>query len=131
MRYFMEKTHFEQARVWLEGAQDIAQKEAHGRDKYNVAIAMCIHAIIKANDALTIKFLNVTAKRHDDARRLFEELIKRNVIKSEHAPYKQIIQEAINHKSDAEYKGSFFSKNDFERISDKAEKFIKMVGGYV
>lgn len=60
---------------------------------------MAIHSIIKANDALTFRFLNTTARRHDDARRLFEELIRRNFIKSEYSRYKQTIQDAITNKS--------------------------------
>ena len=123
----MEKNHFEQAKLWLEGAKYIASYSSEGRDKYTVAIAMAIHAIIKSNDALTFKFLNITARRHDDARRLFEELIKKNFIKAEYSEYKQIIQDAIENKAKADYRGAFFSKNDFEAIKRKAEKFVKMV----
>ena len=98
------------------------------KDKYVVAIAMAIHSIIKANDALTFKFMNITAKRHDDARRLFEDLIKKNFVKAEYANYKNIIQDAITNKAKAEYRGAFFSKNDFEDMKKKAEKFLKMAG---
>ncbi|MDO8642695.1 MAG: hypothetical protein Q7R76_03860 [Candidatus Woesearchaeota archaeon] len=73
----MEKHHFEQAKLWLEGACHIANHTTQQNDKYAVAIAMAIHAIIKANDALTFKYMNITARRHDDARRLFEDLIKK------------------------------------------------------
>ena len=88
---------------------------------------MAIHAIIKANDALTFRYLNTTARKHDDARRLFEDLIKKNIIKQEYAPYAQIIQDAINNKAKAEYRGSYFSKKDFQEMERKAERFIKMV----
>lgn len=123
----METNHFEQAKLWLEAAKYIANYNIENKDKYTVAIAMTIHAIIKANDALTFKFMNVSARRHDDARRLFEDLIKKNFIKSEYSNYKDIIQEAINNKTKAEYRISFFSKNDFENMKRKAEKFIKLV----
>lgn len=123
----MEKNHFEQAKLWLEGAKHIADYDSKSINKYAVAIAMCIHAIIKANDALTFKFMNTTARRHDDARRLFEDLIKKNFIKAKYANYKQIIQEAINNKAKSEYRAAFFSKNDFEGMRRNAEKFIKMV----
>lgn len=122
----MEKHHFEQAKLWLEGAKYIGDYNSEDRDKYAVAVAMAIHSIIKANDALTFKFTNTTARRHDDARRLFEDLVKRNFIKTKHANYSQIIQEAINNKAKAEYRVSFFSKNDFEDMKRKAEKFLKM-----
>ena len=127
----MEKHHFEQAKLWLEGAQHVAEYPSEQSDKYAVAVAMAVHAIIKANDALTFKFLNVTARRHDDARRLFEDLIKKNVMKSEFAEYKHIIQEAITNKAKAEYRGTFFGKQDFEGFRRKAEKFIKMVKGII
>lgn len=123
----MESRHFEQAKHWLRGAEIVEDSPSDQNDKYAVAIAMAIHAIIKANDALTFKFMNVAAKRHDDARRLFEDLIKKNVIKAEYADYKQIIQDAINMKAKAEYRGTFFSKSDYETMKRKAEKFLKMV----
>lgn len=127
----MEKTHFEQAKFWLEGAKYVANYNSESKEKYSVAVAMLIHGIIKANDALSWKFLATTARRHDDARRLFEDLIKKNVIKAEYASYRDIIQEAINMKAKAEYRGSFFSKNDFEEMRRKAEKFLKITGEYV
>ena len=68
----MEKTHFEQAKLWLEAANHTSSA-TDSKDKHSVAIAMLIHSIIKANDSLTLKFLNTTAKRHDDARRLCQE----------------------------------------------------------
>ena len=127
----MEKSHFNQAKLWLEGARYIANYESEDRDKYSVGVAMIVHSVIKANDALTFKFLNTTARRHDDARRLFEDLVRRNYIKSEFSSYKDIIQEAINNKANAEYRISFFSKNDFENFKRKAEKFLKMVNEIV
>lgn len=122
----MEKNHFEQAKLWLEAAEYIANLQNEGSNKYSVAVSMIIHAIIKANDALTFKYLNTTARRHDEARRLFEDLIKRNLIKPEYAKYNQIIQDAINDKAKSEYRVSSFSKNDFDDIKRKAKKFIKM-----
>lgn len=123
----MEKTHFEQAKIWLNAAE-YASNLSEGREKYSVAVSMCIHSIIKANDSLTLKFMNITARRHDDARRLFEELIRKNFIKAEYSDYKNFIQEAINNKAKAEYRGGFFSKNDFDSMKKNAEKFIKMAG---
>ena len=123
----MEKNHFNQAKVWLEGARSIVERESEDRDKYSVGVAMLVHSVIKANDSLTFKFMNVTAKRHDDARRLFEDLIKKNFIKAEYANHKNTIQDAINNKAKAEYRISFFSKNDFEIMKRKTEKFVDMV----
>ena len=124
----MEKSHFEQAKFWLEGAKYVANLSSEDKNKYSVGVAMAVHAIIKANDSLTFKFMNVTAKRHDDARRLFEDLVKKNFVKAEYAKNREIIQDAINNKAKAEYRGAFFSRNDFEQMQRKAEKFIKMAG---
>lgn len=123
----MEKNHIEQARLWLKSAAHTSSLPSEGTNKYSVAVSMAIHAIIKANDALTFRYLNTTARKHDDARRLFEDLIKKNIIKQEYAPYAQIIQDAINNKAKAEYRGSYFSKKDFQEMERKAERFIKMV----
>lgn len=121
----MEKAHFEEAKIWLQGAEYVSNLGG-GREKYAVAVSMAIHSILKANDALTMKFFGMTARRHDDARRLYEDLIKKNFIKAKYADYKQIIQDAINNKAKAEYRGAFFSKNDFESMKRDADKFLKM-----
>jgi len=117
----MEKSHFEQAKLWMEGAKYISDF-SESREKYAVAISMCIHSILKANDSLTMKFTGLTA------RRLFEDLVKKNFIKAQYADYKQIIQDAINSKAKAEYRGGFFSKSDFESMKRDTEKFLKMAG---
>ena len=123
----MEKVHYSQAQFWLKAAKNILEDSSSSNEKYAVSVAQAIHAIIKANDALTFKYLNQVAQRHDEARKLFEELIKRNFIKCEYSHYKDIIQEAITQKARAEYRAVFFSKNDAENMIRKAEKFLKMV----
>jgi hypothetical protein len=122
----MEKSHLEQSRIWLDAAKYAVSLSDAPNAKYIVGTAMAIHAIIKANDALSFKFLNTTAHRHDDARRLFEDIIRRNLIKSEYAGNKRIIQDAINNKARAEYRISSFSKSEAEDMIRKAEKFIMM-----
>ncbi len=115
-----------QARIWLKSARITADDPSEGDDKYAVAIAMAIHAILKANDALTYKFLQQTAKKHDEAKILFEQLIKKNQIDAKYSNNNKVIQDAINNKAKAEYRGAYFSKNDFEDLHRKAEKFLKM-----
>ena len=122
----MEKIHFEQAKLWLKAAIFISDREVESSPKFGVAITMLIHATIKANDALTLKFMNITARRHDDARRLFEDLIKKNLIKAEYASYNLILQDVISAKAKADYRGGFFSKKEFGEMKRKAEKFMKM-----
>ena len=120
----MERSHLEQARFWLQASEYIRDRDSQKKERFIVSVAMAIHAIIKANDALTYSFLRTTARRHDEARKLFESLIKENRIRSEFSANKQIIQDAINNKSKAEYKIHFFSKKDADDMCRKAEKFI-------
>ncbi|HII72242.1 TPA: HEPN domain-containing protein [Candidatus Woesearchaeota archaeon] len=122
----MEKSHLNQASLWLKAAGYILDADDAPNEKNIVSTALAIHAIIKANDALTFKFFQITAKRHDDAKRLFEDLVKKNFIKSEFASYRQIIQDAITNKSRAEYRIAYFSKKDAEDMIGKAERFIRM-----
>jgi hypothetical protein len=122
----MERSHLEQAKLWLEAARYILGSGSEAKEKHVVSVAMSIHAIIKANDSLTFKHLATTAMRHDEARKLFQELIRKNLIKSEYAPYNQIIQDAINNKALAEYRIASFSKKEADEMLGKAEKFIKM-----
>ncbi len=127
----MEKHHFKQAKFWLEGARYCSTLSSEDSEKYTVAVAMAIHGIIKANDALCVKFLDRIAKRHDEARTLFEQLIKENKVNAVYASYKNIIQDAISNKAKAEYRVAYFSKNDAEEMIRKAEKFIKMTGDII
>ena len=123
----MEKDHFEQAKLWLEGAAYVSRLPLEDRNKYSVAIAMAIHSVMKANDALTIKFMNKVARRHDETRTLFGELIKQRHVQEKYSDYKNILQDAINDKEKAECQSSVFSKNDFDVFQRKAEKFLSMV----
>lgn len=127
----MEKSHLEQAKRWLQAAEYLAITPPDNQEKWSVAVAMLVHAIIKANDALTTKYLNSTPRRHDEARRLFEDIKRKNLIKAEHASYDQIIQDAINTKAKAEYRIAFFSKNDYEHLQRKAKRFLAMVEFYL
>lgn len=127
----MEKTHFEQAKLWLTAAKYIANINQESSDKYSVATAMLVHTILKANDALTTRFFQKTARKHDEARKFFEDLIKERKIEGEYANYSLIIQEAISNKSKAEYKVSFFSKNSYADFERKAEKFLEMAEKHI
>jgi len=121
----MEKNHFKQALVWLKCAEYASDLD-EDTNKYNVAVAMSVHSIIKANDALTFKFMNITARKHDDAKRLFQDMIKRKFIHEKYSSYKDIIQDAIYGKAKAEYLCSYFSKRDYEEMHRKADKFVEM-----
>ena len=117
-----------EAEFWLKSAKDLFDSEIPNPEKYTVVTAQVIHSIIKANDALTLKFLGKRAIRHDDAPQLFLNLIKFNKIPSKFADLrKTVIIPAINTKSRADYKGIKVSKTEAERWIRMGEKFLKSV----
>lgn len=118
--------HLEQAKLWLSAAKYVFGLQAETRNKYTVTSALAIHAVIKANDSLTTRFLGRVAKRHEDAPALFIELIRRNYLPSEEARHRDTLAEAIREKSAADYHAEFFSKQDAESLIRKVEKFVEM-----
>jgi len=118
--------HLEQAEFWLKAAKHIFELSAETRNKYTVASALAIHAAIKANDALTTRFLGRVARRHEEAPALFLELIKRNHIPAEEARHRDVLSEAMSRKSAADYYAEFFSKRDAEDLLKNVGEFIKM-----
>jgi uncharacterized protein (UPF0332 family) len=115
-----------EAEFWLKSAKDLFDSQTPHVEKYTVVTAQAIHSIIKANDALTLKFLGKRAIRHDDAPQLFLDLIKFNKIPSKFADLrKTIIIPAINTKSRADYKGIEVSRTEAEKWLRMSEKFLK------
>ncbi|MDI6903349.1 MAG: hypothetical protein QMC77_06410 [Methanocellales archaeon] len=115
-----------EAEFWLESAEDLMDAMSPDKEKYTVAVAQATHSIIRANDALTLKFLKKRAMRHDDAVRLFRDLIGLNKIPSKFADLgSTIIIPAVQTKSKADYKGIEVSKAGAERWLRKAQKFIE------
>lgn len=78
--FCLEKGHLEEAKFWLMEAKHLLRLPEESPNKFTVVCAMAIHSMIKANDALTLKFLGKTAKKHGEASVLFLELIKKGVI---------------------------------------------------
>ena len=116
-----------EAKFWLKSAKFLFDSPEDEREKNTVITAQAIHAIIKANDALTVKFLGKRAERHDEAPLLFLKLIEQNKIPPGYANYRtQILIPAINLKSKADYKGIEVSKNTARSWIDLAEKIYKM-----
>jgi len=118
--------HLGQAKLWLSAAKYVFGLQVETRNKYTVASALAIHAVIKANDSLTTRFLGRVAKRHEDAPALFLELIRRNYLPSEESRHRDTLAEAIREKSAADYHAEFFSKQDAESLIRKVEKFVEM-----
>ncbi|MEA1905008.1 MAG: hypothetical protein U9M97_03910 [Candidatus Hadarchaeota archaeon] len=122
--------HLEQAKIWLSAAKYVFGLEVGTRNRYTVASALAVHAVIKANDSLTTRFLGRVARRHEEAPALFIELVRRNYLSSEEARHRDTLAEAIREKSAADYHAEFFSKRDAEGLIRKVEKFIEMAEKY-
>ncbi|MEW6069553.1 MAG: hypothetical protein AB1485_02965 [Candidatus Thermoplasmatota archaeon] len=114
-----------EAEFWLESAKNLLKKEIPEKEKYTVVVAQAIHSIIRANDALTQKFLGKTAIKHDEAPELFLELVRTNKIPAKYADLrKTVLIPAIKTKSKANYKGLEVSKAGAENWLGLAEKFL-------
>ncbi len=110
---------------WLESAKNLIISNNSDSEKYTVTVAMCIHSIIKANDALTMELMDKRAIKHDDATELFRELVQSKRVPSKFADLRQsVLAPAIRLKSAVDYKGSYNSKSDAERWIRNAQKFL-------
>lgn len=119
-------SELKEAERWLESANLLVNSGPDDSSKYTVAIAQAIHAIIRANDALTARFLHRTAMRHDEAPLLFLELVRLNKIPAKFADFRTtVLMPAIQTKSKADYRGLKAGKADAERWLRDAEKFLK------
>ena|SRR3990172_12498371 len=117
-----------EAEFWFESAKQLLNSEPQDNEKYTVVIAQSIHSIIRANDALTLNFLNKRAIRHDDAPQLFLELVRLNKIPAKFTDLRTtVVVPAVQTKSKADYKGLWSSKSDAEKWVRNAEKFLKSV----
>jgi uncharacterized protein (UPF0332 family) len=115
-----------EAESWLDGSKRIA-----GAGDCNVACAMAIHSIIRANDALTLRFLGRTATRHDDAHILFGKLIRQGKLPEGEIKFQLIVARAMQEKSRADYGKGEFSKTQMEKFVEDAEGFLGMTKEYL
>jgi len=115
-----------EAEIWFETAKTV-YRSTHGREKYTVAVAQAIHALIKANDALTVKYLGLRSKRHEDAAGQFGDLIRQNKIDSKFADRRKLLTKAAAEKSDFDYKGVEVSKTTASGWLREVERFLDMV----
>jgi len=112
--------------MWCESAKAMMDSP-RGREKYTVAVAQAIHALIKANDALTTKYLGRRSTRHEDASMLFGDLIKQNKIDPKFSDQRKLLTKAAAEKSDYDYKGTEVSKATASGWLRDVERFLEMV----
>ena len=121
-------TDLEEAEVWYESAKS-AFDSPRGREKYTVAVAQATHALIKANDALTMKYLGLRSTRHEDAAVLFGDSIKQNKIDPKLADLRRLLTRAVAEKSNYDYKGTEVSKATASSWLRDVERFLETVRG--
>jgi len=116
----------EEADAWYESAV-ATFKSGRGREKFTVAVAQAIHALIKANDALTTKYLGKRSTRHEEAAALFGDLIKSNKIDPKFSELRRLLSRAVAEKSDFDYKGVDVSQATAARWLREIEGFLRAV----
>ena len=118
-----------EAEAWLEGARKTLG--ARGVGTANVCCAQAIHSIIRASDALCMKFIGHKLTRHDDIPHTFRKMISQGKIKPEERKFEHMLAKAMASKSGADYGKADFSWKDAEFFVNEAEGFISMSKKYV
>ena len=120
-------TELEEAESWLAAAKALLDTTDRGRERFTVVAALCIHSMIKANDALTLHFLGRRSTRHEDASKLFGELVRAHKIPPPHTQLRALLTDAISEKSEYDYKGREVSRTGALRWIRAAERFLSAV----
>ena len=92
-----------------------------------MAVAQAIHAIIKANDALAVRFLRRRSTRHEDAAAQFKELVRRGTIPAKQSRWRDLLVQAVAEKSDYDYKGAEVGLKEARRWVRDADLFLGAV----
>ncbi len=118
----------EEAEHWLNGAENLLNSGEQSGSKYTVIVAMCVHSIIRANDALTNRFLFETARAHEDAPRLFLKLIETGKIDKTYKNLAhEIIMPATRIKSLVDYRGATITQPTAVNWIENTKKFLSAV----
>ena len=96
-----------------------------------VCCALAIHAIIRANDALCLKFLKLKPTKHDDVSHIFSDLIKHKKLAPTGKRFIKLLEDAMTDKSGADYGKEAFDCKDAKGYVEDAEEFVSFAKGYV
>ncbi len=118
-----------EAESWRVSARDKLALAEEDESASTVCCALAIHAIIRANDAMTLKFLQVKSTRHDDASALFSKIIKQEKLPAEYRDFAALLTRATSDKSGADYGKSVFSFEDAKPYVEDAQRFISKMKG--
>ena len=120
-----------EAEGWLASAKH-SLVEAQSDDVLaSVCSAQAIHALIRANDALTMKLLGRKSTRHEDAPALFADLLREGKLPATEMRFRRLLARAMRDKSGADYGRKRFSPRDAEEYVSEAEMFIAMARTYI
>jgi hypothetical protein len=120
-----------EAEEWLLSAKDKLTLAENDESAANVCCALAIHAIIRANDAVSLRFLNMKATRHDDASMVFSKLLQQGKIPGENRRFLRLLQKAMADKSGADYGKSSFGYEDAKKYVEEAEEFVAAMNGRI
>ncbi|MFH0817362.1 MAG: hypothetical protein V1909_01885 [Candidatus Micrarchaeota archaeon] len=115
-----------EAESWLVSAKHKLMEAEADETSANVCCSQAIHAIIRTNDALSLKFLGHTPTRHDDAAIVFAKLVREGKLPDRAKPFKDLIADSMRDKSDADYGKASFSYEDAKEYVERAESFVAM-----
>ncbi len=113
-----------EAEEWMRSAKEKLPRAVSEDRAAAVCCAQAIHAIIRANDAITLKMEDKTVTRHEDASNLFSKLLKRNKLPEEDQRFVKLLQETTTRKSGAEYGKENFDYEQAKFFVNEGSEFI-------
>lgn len=116
-----------EAEAWLASAKDKLTAAQEDEELSSVACAQAIHAIIRANDALTLHHLAIKATRHDDVVAIFGRLIREGKVSKSNESFKDLLAKTVKDKSGADYGKKEFTVEDAQEYVEKGEEFTNAV----
>jgi len=115
-----------EAESWLASAQHALHEAQEDEARANVCCSQAIHAIIRANDALSLKFAGVKPTRHDDAAIVFAKIARDGKLPLGAERFKDLVATAMRDKSGADYGKKSFSYEDALHYAEQTARFIEM-----
>ncbi len=116
-----------EAESWLVSAKHSLIEAGEDEASVNVCCAQAIHAIIRANDALSLKSLGHKATRHDDAATMYAQLVREKKLPEGAERFSNLVSNAMRDKSGADYGKRSFSRGNAKNYVEQTEQFIAMV----
>jgi len=120
-----------EAEEWLISAKDKLIVAEDEEEAANVCCSLAIHAIIRANDSLCLKFENKKPTRHEDISHMFENIMVKRNVGRENVRFVRLLEKAMKDKSGADYGKETFRYEDAKDYVEKADEFISAIKGYL